>query len=89
MRKSCAIDLRVAGLSPAWQLLIYFHNVFPVLTKTLSQVQHGMGPLINMQNSVFLPLWDNHELYGRKVLHIESFSAIKSENLVRISKFFV
>ena len=25
----------------------------------LSQVQHGMGPLINMQKSVFLPLWDN------------------------------
>ena len=37
MEKSCAIDLRVAGLSPAGQLLIYFHNVFPVLTKTLCQ----------------------------------------------------
>ena len=33
--KSCAIDLRVAGSNPAGQLLIYFHNVFPVLTKTL------------------------------------------------------
>ena len=48
-----------------------------------------MGPLINMQKSVFLPLWDNYELHGRKILHIESFSAIESENLVRISKFFV
>ena len=53
-----------------------------------SQVQRGMGPLI-MQKSVFLPLWDNYELYGRESLHIESFSAIESENLVRISKFFV
>ena len=48
-----------------------------------------MGPLINMQKSVFLPLWDNYELYGRKILHIESFSAIESENLVGILKFFV
>ena len=54
-----------------------------------SQVQHGMGPLINMQKSVFLPLWDNCELYGRKILQIESFSAIESENLVRISEFFI
>ena len=29
------IDLRVAGSNPAGQLLIYFHNVFPVLTNTL------------------------------------------------------
>ena len=29
------IDLRVAGSNLAGQLLIYFHNVFPVLTKTL------------------------------------------------------
>ena len=29
------IDLKVAGSNPAGQLLIYFHNVFPVLTKTL------------------------------------------------------
>ena len=35
MGKSCAINLRVAGSSPAGQLLIYFHNVSPVLTKTL------------------------------------------------------
>ena len=35
MGKSCAIDLRVAGSSPAGQLMIYFRNVFPVLTKTL------------------------------------------------------
>ena len=48
-----------------------------------------MGPLINMQKSVFLPLWDNYELYGHKLLHIETFSAIESENLVKISKFFV
>ena len=54
-----------------------------------TQVEHGMGPLINLQKSVFLPLWDNHELYGRKILHIESFSAKESENLVRIAKFFV
>ena len=37
MGKSCAIDLMVADSSPAGQLLIYFHNVFPVLTKTLCQ----------------------------------------------------
>ena len=45
--------------------------------------------LVNMHNSVFLPLWDKYELYGRKVLHIESLLAIESENLVRISTFFV
>ena len=54
-----------------------------------SQVQQGMSPFINMQKSVFLPLWDNHGLYGSKILHIESFSAKESENLVRIAKFFV
>ena len=54
-----------------------------------TQVQHGMGLLINMQKSAFLPLWDNHELYGRKILHIESFSAKETENLVRIAKFFI
>ena len=54
-----------------------------------AQVQHDMGPLINMQKSVFLALWDNYELYGRNILYIERFSAIESENLVRISKFFV
>ena len=52
------------------------------------QVQQGMGPFINMQKSVFLPLWDNHELYGCGILHIESFSDKESENLVRIAKFF-
>ena len=36
-----------------------------------------------------MPLWDNYELYDRKILHIERFSAIESENLVRISEFFV
>ena len=55
-------------------------------TVKIPQLQHGMSPLINMQKSVFLPLWDNYELYGRKVLHIESFSAIESENLVRIQR---
>ena len=35
MGKPCAIDLRVAGSSPAGQLLTYFRNVFPVFTKTL------------------------------------------------------
>ena len=35
MGKSCAIDLRVADSNPTGQLLIYIHNVFPVLTKTL------------------------------------------------------
>ena len=29
------------------------------------EVQHGMGPVIN-QKSVFLPFWDNYELYSRK-----------------------
>ena len=48
-----------------------------------------MGPLINMPESVFLPLWDNYELYGRKSLQIERFLAIESENLVRISMFVV
>ena len=42
-----------------------------------------------MQKTVFLPLLDNYELYGHKILRIESFSAIESENLNRISKFFV
>ena len=37
----------------------------------------------NFQNHYFI------ELYGRKSLHIKSFSAIESENLVRISNFFV
>ena len=37
MGKSCAIDLSVADSNPAGQLLIYFHNIFPVLTKTLSR----------------------------------------------------
>ena len=64
-----------------------------VTTKALSlcrpQVQHGMSPLINMQKSVFLPLWDNHELYGRKSLHIEIFSAKESEGRGRIAKFFI
>ena len=53
--------------------------------KLNAQVQHGMGPLINMQKSVFLSLWDNYEFYGRNILHIESFAAIEFENLVRIS----
>ena len=44
-------------------------------------------PLINMQKPVFLPLWNNHGLYGRKILHIESFSARECENLVKIAKF--
>ena len=48
-----------------------------------------MGPLINMQKSVFLQLRDNHELYDRKILHIKSFSAKESENLVKIVKFFI
>ena len=48
-----------------------------------------MGSPINMQKSVFLPLWDNPELYGRKIIHIKSFSAQESENLVRIAKFFI
>ena len=56
--------------------------------KPVPQVQHGRSPLINMQTSVFLPLWDNHVLHGHKILHIESFSAKQSENLVRIAKFF-
>ena len=46
-------------------------------------------PSLICKKSVFLPLWDNYELYGRKIFHIESFSDIESENLVRISKFFV
>ena len=40
-------------------------------------------PSLICKKSVFLQLWDNHELYGRKILYIESFSAKKSENLVR------
>ena len=34
-----------------------------------------------MQKSVFLPLWDHYELYGRPILYTESFSTIESENL--------
>ena len=37
MGKSDAIDLRVAGSNPAGQLLIYFHNVSPALTRILCQ----------------------------------------------------
>ena len=51
-----------------------------------AQVQHGMGPLINMKK---LASWDNYELYGCKILHIETISTIESENLDRIGKFFV
>ena len=39
MGKSCTIDLRVAGPNLARQLLIYFHNVFPVLTKLYVDIQ--------------------------------------------------
>ena len=39
MGKSCTIDMRVAGSNPAGQLLIYFHNVFPVLTKAYIDIQ--------------------------------------------------
>ena len=74
-------------------LYALFHTCSRIICRSMlsvcTQVQHGMGPLINMQKSVFLPLWDDYELYDRKILHIESFSAIESENLVRISKFFV
>ena len=35
MGRSCAIDLMLAGSSPAGQLLSIFHNVFSVLAKTL------------------------------------------------------
>ena len=62
---------------------------FSIITKAGSQIQHGMGPLINMQNSVFLALQDNYELSGCKIVHIKTFSAVESENLVRIAKFFV
>ena len=65
-------------------------NCFGIERKMLNtQVQHVLGPLINTQKSVCLSLWDNYEVYGHKILHIESFSVIESENLVRISKFFI
>ena len=35
--------------------------------------------LINMQKPVFLPLWNNRGLYGRKSLHIKRFSARECE----------
>ena len=57
--------------------------------KATTQVQYGVGPFINMQKLVFLGLWDNCEMYGHRILHIESFMTIESENLVRISKFFI
>ena len=60
-----------------------------IISTLTTQVQHGMGPLINMQKSVFLASWDNYELYGCKILHIKTISAIESENLDRIAKFFV
>ena len=50
-----------------------------------AQAQHGMGPLINMQKLVILAFWDNYELYGCKILHIETISTIESENLDRIA----
>ena len=46
-------------------------------------------PSLICKNQYFLSLWDNYELYGYKFLHIKSFSTIESENLVRISKFFI
>ena len=35
LENGALINLRVAGSNPAGQLLIYVHNVFPVLTETL------------------------------------------------------
>ena len=64
MGKSCAIDLRVAASNPAGQLLIYFHNVFPVSSnscsnknsmstfKSSSQVPHQS---FRAQTAVLLP----------------------------------
>ena len=52
-----------------------------------TQVQYGMGCLINMQKSVYLALYDDYEVYSSESLYIESISAIKSENLVSIAKF--
>ena len=54
-----------------------------------SPTGHGSPSLICEKNSSFVFMGLNHELYGRKILHIESFSAKQSENLVRIAKFFV
>ena len=42
-----------------------------------------MGPLINIQKSVFLPLLNNHKLYRSKIF------AKESESLVRIATIFV
>ena len=60
MGKSCAIDLRVAGSSPAGQLLVYLNNVFSSSYKNFmstfkssSQVPHQS---FRAQTAVFLPL---------------------------------
>ena len=45
------------------------------------QVQYGSGLLTGMQKSVFLALWDTYDAYDCDILHTESISAIKSENL--------
>ena len=69
--------------------MLYSQVILLIMSTGHTQIQHGMSPLINMQKSVFLPLCDNYELYGRNILHIESLSDMESENLIRISKFFV
>ena len=55
----------------------------------ISQVQHGMGLLINMQKSVFLALWEKYDTYGCEILQNESIFDKESEHLDGIRKFFV
>ena len=61
-----------------------FDNITAIIA-----LKSNMTWVINMQKSVFLPFWHNHELYGCNILHNESFSAKESENLGRNAKFFV
>ena len=48
------------------------------LSKTGNSSPTWHGPLINMQKSVFLPLWDHYELYGGKFCTSKVF---RSQNL--------
>ena len=74
-------------IGPTHGFNLQFLNLFgfSISVGFVSQVQHGMGPLINMQKISIFAIVDNYELNGRKILHIESFSVIESENLARIS----
>ena len=68
---------------PAHFLIFCQCTTFPYLSPTWQGSPHSYAKIS------ILPLWDNHELYGCKILHIKGFSGKESENLVRIAKFFL